>query len=136
MTSASRHMKSHMEQNYYELLGVEYIIKTESTRSVESKPKSILIEVLSNSNKSKSTYTVGTLYGTLHSVKFYDGSAKQGVITSSDVEVEIPTDKESYHLLPVGICVDGIVLTEPVVCRFITGIVKTDSSFKQLADLY
>ena len=115
--------------------GVEYTIKPESVGS-EPKPKSILIEVLSDSDKSKSTYTIEPLHRMYPRVKFYDGSAKEGMITSSDVEVEIPTNKGSYHLLPVGICVDGIVLTEPVVCRFITGIVKTDPSFNRLADLY
>ena len=115
--------------------GVEYTIKLESIVP-KPKSKSILIEVLSGSNESKSTYTVEPLRGTYLHVKFYDGSAKEGMITSSDVEVEIPTNKGSYHLLPVGICVDGIVLTEPVVCRFITGIGKTDSSFNRLVDLY
>lgn len=101
------------------------------------KPKPILIEVISTTHHSK--YNIGRLYGLDYKVILCDGSAKEGSITNRteiDIEIEIPDQVGSYHLLPVDICIDGVKLTKPTVCRFTHGTVILNNVMKSIPEMY
>lgn len=93
----------------------------------------ILIKVISDKQK---TYPKSKLHGTvvaeLYNVS--DRIVKQNIV-SDNVEIEIPI-RNSYHLLPVGMIVNGAKLTEPIVCRFVQGYVLIGCEHESIAGLY
>lgn len=52
---------------------------------------------------------------------FEENNVKEGNISSTNVRIElVPTETTSY-LLPIGISIDGVVLTQTTMCRFVRG---------------
>ena len=66
--------------------------------------------------------SVARLYGNDNVVRMFGGdSMKEGKISSNWVHIEIYPNRCEHYILPIGIKIDGIELTQQVVCRFIKG---------------